>query len=141
MAVDVVSAQREDGAVGGQNHWTMPLVALAMMRLVVAYFFLTIMWEKFVAGVVTGAAGATPRIWMAPPAELLSCWEVAIALSLATGALVRIGATLGLLYSLNVYLGGGNNAVTGFHRMLIALSAAFIIASAGRALAECAPPR
>ena len=136
MATNVVSVQAgaPSHALDGQGRWRMPLVYLAVMRLVVAYFFLTIVWEKFVTGVVTGAAGATPRMWIAPGPGLLGYWEVAIAMSLASGALVRIGATLGLLYSANVYFGGGNNAVMGFHRTLIMLCGAFIIASAGRTL-------
>ena len=66
---------------------------------------------------------------------LVACGEVAIAISLITGCLVRISSLFGAFHNANIYFSvalAAGNATMNYDRLLVLLHITFVCASAGR---------
>lgn len=135
-----------------------PLGYLALIRIAVGYHFLTVALPKLHGGYLNGKAMANqlaggvakdPFAWhqafirsqVLPNAHFFSYLtafgELAIAISLLTGCLVRISSLFGAFYQTNIYLSlavAAGGATLGLNRLFILLHLIFVAASAGRAL-------
>lgn len=143
----------------GQNFkQSTPLGYIALIRIAVGYHFLTVALPKLQGGYLSGrgmanqlAAGIAkdPFAWhqafirnqVLPNAHifnyLTAFGELAIALSLLSGCLVRISSLFAAFYQANIYLSlavavGG--ATLGLNRIFILLELIFFASAAGRAL-------
>lgn len=135
-----------------------PLGYLALIRIAVGYHFLMVALPKLNSGYldgkgmanqIAGAMAKDPFAWhqaflqsyVLPHAQffnyLTAFGELAIALSLLTGCLVRISSLFGAFYQTNIYLSLGfaaGGALLALNRLYILLHLVFVAASAGRAL-------
>ena len=135
-----------------------PLGYLALVRIAVGYHFLTVALPKLSSGFLNGKAmanqlaagiGKDPFAWhrafiqgqVLPHVHLFNYLtafgELAIALSLLTGCLVRIASLFGAFYQANIFLSvafAAGGALFALNRLYILLHLIFVFASAGRAL-------
>lgn len=132
------------------------LAYLAVLRIVVGYFFLQYGWEKlnqrFLSGeqLVRQLSRATNDplsfhrdfiLQVVVPhshffAHLISYSEIAIGLSLIFGLLVRLFSTFGIFHNLNIFFAlalPSGGAQIGLNRIFIVLQLMFVFAAAGRA--------
>lgn len=132
---------------------------LAIPRILVGYHFLQVGWPKLSARFLSGEGLARqltenlakdPVSWhrdfiagiVVPHSQffsyLVAFGEVAIAVSLIAGCLVRVSSLCGAFHNLNIYLAiaipSGNGLQIVVNRLYIALHLIFVCASAGRAL-------
>jgi uncharacterized membrane protein YphA (DoxX/SURF4 family) len=131
---------------------------MAIVRIMVGYHFLTAAWPKVTGDFLNGkrlpaqlmrTVTKDPFGWhrdfihsvVIPHPHffsyLVAFGELAIAISLLTGCLVRVSAAFAAFHNLNIYLAvayfaGGSQA--GLNRLFIVLDILFVIAAAGRAL-------
>jgi uncharacterized membrane protein YphA (DoxX/SURF4 family) len=131
---------------------------LALVRILVGVQFFMVGWPKLTGGRFLSRNGeglaeellrGAPQDYLAwhrafitgfvvPHAHffsyLVACGEVAIALSLITGCLVRISSLFGAFHNANIYFSVGlaaGNAVMNYDRLLVLLHIIFVLASAG----------
>ena len=138
-----------------QSTW---LGYLALIRIAVGYHFLMVVLPKLNGGYLDGmgmanqlAAGIAkdPFAWHQAFVRsqvllhahffnyLTAFGELAIAISLLTGCLVRISSLFGAFYQANIYLSlavAAGGATLGLNRIFILLHLIFVASSAGRAL-------
>ena len=130
---------------------------VAILRIMVGYHFLLVGMGKLSRDFLSGEAlsrtlsGAVddPISWhrdfilgvVVPNADIFSylvCFgELAIAVSLLSGCLVRLSSLFGAFYNLNIYLAiaiPAGGATLGINRIFIILHLVFVTVSAGRAL-------
>ena len=130
---------------------------VAILRIMVGYHFLLVGMGKLSGDFLSGEAlsrtlsGAVddPISWhrdfilgvVVPNADIFSylvCFgELAIAVSLLSGCLVRLSSLFGAFYNLNIYLAiaiPAGGATLGINRIFIILHLVFVTVSAGRAL-------
>lgn len=131
---------------------------LALIRIAVGYHFLTAALPKLSSGYLNGMVMASqlqrgiakdPFAWhrafiegvVLPNAHifnyLTAFGELAIAISLLLGCLVRVSSFFGAFYQANIYLSIGfatGGALLAVNRLYILLHVIFVLASAGRSL-------
>jgi uncharacterized membrane protein YphA (DoxX/SURF4 family) len=137
-----------------QNTW---LGYLALIRIAVGYHFMGVALPKLSSGYLNGkfmanqlaaGVGKDPLAWhrafihgqvLTHPHVfnyLTAFGELAIALSLLTGCLVRLSSLFGAFYQANIFLAIGfaaGGALFALNRLYILLFLIFLFASAGRA--------
>jgi uncharacterized membrane protein YphA (DoxX/SURF4 family) len=135
-----------------------PLGYIALIRIAVGYHFLTVALGKLngrylngkgLANQLMGGISKDPFAWhqafirsqVLPHVHffnyLTAFGELAIAVSLLTGCLVRIASLFGAFYQANIYLSlavAAGGATLGLNRLFILLHLIFVASSAGRAL-------
>jgi uncharacterized membrane protein YphA (DoxX/SURF4 family) len=131
---------------------------LALVRILVGLQFLMVGWPKLTGGRFLSRNGqvladdllrGAPQDYLSwhrtfitgfvvPHAHffsyLVACGEVAIAISLITGCLVRVSSLFGAFHNANIYFAVGlaaGNAVMNYDRLLVLLHMVFVFASAG----------
>jgi uncharacterized membrane protein YphA (DoxX/SURF4 family) len=144
--------------VSFRDHWKQStwLGYLAIPRIVVGFFFLQFGWAKFNPRFLSGQQLASQLARAASDplpfhrdfilhtvvphahffAVLIAFGEVAIALSLLLGCLVRLSSLFAAFHNLNIYFALGipaGGAQLGLNRIFIVLELMFVFASAGRA--------
>ena len=133
---------------------------LALVRILVGIQFFLVAWPKVTGGrFLTGqgqalaedllsSAASDPLAWhrafitgfVVPHSHyfsyLVAFGELAIAISLITGCLVRISSPFGAFHNANIFLAiaYANGAQRNYNRLLILLHVVFVCASAGRVL-------
>lgn len=135
-----------------------PLGYLALIRIAVGYHFLQVALPKLsssylngkmMANQLAGGLAKDPFAWhrafiqgqVLTHAQLFNYLtafgELAIAISLLVGCLVRVSSFFGAFYQANIYLSlayGAGGALAAVNRLYILLHLIFVFASAGRAL-------
>lgn len=125
---------------------------LAIIRIAIGYHFFTTGWAKvtkgfdemspqLLAGVAKDTVGWHHSFivgWVIPNAfwfkYVVAYGELAIAISLLAGCLVRISSLFGAFHNFNILLAVATGAQIGLNRLFIVVQLVFVLSSAGRSL-------
>lgn len=160
-AVFGISQYQNKMSIAGNFKQSTALGYLALVRILVGIQFFIVAWPKVtggrflhsggraLAGQLMQGAAKDPLAWhrafiegfVIPHANsfsyLVAFGELAIALSLIFGCLVRVSSFFGAIHNANIYYALGfaaGGATLNYNRLLILLHIVFIFSAAGRAI-------